>query len=167
MAVQLSPRRERFAQEYLKDRLGGQAVVRAGYSPRGATVTACRLLANANVQERIAELAAATEMSGEEIIARLTLQARGAQGEYIYLNSLGEPALNLEKLKADGLAHLIKGFSVSAKGLRFEFYDAQAALIILGKSVGVLTERVATHDEQGRFEEVAERLIQSRKERSP
>ena len=167
MMAQLSARQEQFAREYLKDRIGTQAAIRAGYSSRTANRAAARLLSKAVIQERIAELAAATEMSGEEIIARLTLQARGAQGEYIYLNSLGEPALNLEKLKADGLAHLIKGFSVSAKGLRFEFYDAQAALIILGKSVGVLTERVATHDEQGRFEEVAERLIQSRKERSP
>ena len=167
MAVQLSPRRERFVREYLKDRIGAQAAIRAGYSPRGADRVGSRLLGIVEVQERIAELAAATEMSGEEIIARLTLQARGAQGEYICLNGLGEPTLDLDRLKADGLAHLIKGFSVSAKGLRFEFYDAQAALIILGKSVGVLTERVATHDEQERFEEVAERLIQSRKERSP
>ena len=167
MAVQLSPRRERFVREYLKDRIGAQAAIRAGYSPRGADRVGSRLLGIVEVQERIAELAAATEMSGEEIIARLTLQARGAQGEYICLNGLGEPTLDLDRLKADGLAHLIKGFSVSAKGQRFEFYDAQAALIILGKSVGVLTERVATHDEQGRFEEVAERLIQSRKERNP
>ena len=167
MMAQLSARQEQFAREYLKDRIGTQAAIRAGYSSRTANRAAARLLSKAVIQERIAELAAATEMSGEEIIARLTQQARGAQGEYIYLNSLREPALDLERLKADGLAHLIKGFSVSAKGLRFEFYDAQGALIILGKSLGVLTERIVTHDEERRFEEVAARLIQSRKERSP
>jgi phage terminase small subunit len=167
MAVQLSPRRERFVQEYLKDRIGAQAAIRAGYSPRGADRVGSRLLGIVEVQERIRELAATSEMSGEEIIERLTLQARGAHGEYIHLNDLRQPALDLEKLKADGLAHLLKGFSVSPKGVRYEFYDAQAALIILGKSKGVLTDRTTEHVDQERFEEVAGRLMQSRKERGP
>lgn len=41
---ELSRRVPRFVEEYAKDRNGTQAAIRAGYSPNGAHVTACRLL---------------------------------------------------------------------------------------------------------------------------
>lgn len=52
----MDKRREAFCREYLVDLNGTQAVIRAGYSHRGASVQATRLLANASVQARIAEL---------------------------------------------------------------------------------------------------------------
>ncbi len=43
--AELSPRRERFCQEYVKDLNGTQAAIRAGYSPKTATVKASQLFA--------------------------------------------------------------------------------------------------------------------------
>lgn len=49
----LSLRHQAFIDEYLKDRNGTQAAIRAGYSPKGAHVAAIRVLRNATVQEAI------------------------------------------------------------------------------------------------------------------
>jgi phage terminase small subunit len=51
-------KRERFVQEYLKDLNATQAVIRSGYSKRGARVTGSRLLADANIASRIANFQA-------------------------------------------------------------------------------------------------------------
>lgn len=48
--MRLSTRQLRFVDEYLLDGNGAAAAVRAGYAPGSAKVTACRLLANANLQ---------------------------------------------------------------------------------------------------------------------
>lgn len=52
--VDISPKRERFIQEYLIDLNATQAAIRAGYSPKAAKVTGHRLLTDANVAEEIA-----------------------------------------------------------------------------------------------------------------
>ena len=57
---ELSPRQERFCQEYASGASGAEAARRAGYSPHGADVQACRLLGKARVKARVAEVQAAT-----------------------------------------------------------------------------------------------------------
>lgn len=67
----MSPQRQRqrrFVEEYLKDRNGTQAAIRAGYGRAGASVQAVRLLRNARVRAAIAsagEAAAAIAKGGE------------------------------------------------------------------------------------------------------
>jgi|SRR5271166_807159 len=51
MADSLTFKQKNFCIEYLKDQNGLQAAIRAGYSPKGAEVTASRLLRVAKVQE--------------------------------------------------------------------------------------------------------------------
>ncbi len=73
--AELSPRRERFCQEYIKDLNGTQAAIRAGYSPKTARVKASQLLVVPEVQDRVAELKAGVadrnEISVDEIVANL------------------------------------------------------------------------------------------------
>jgi phage terminase small subunit len=52
--VCVSPRRARFAEEFLKDLDGRAAAIRAGYSPRTAASQASRLLRNVKVASLIA-----------------------------------------------------------------------------------------------------------------
>jgi phage terminase small subunit len=52
--VSLTPKQERFVQEYLIDLNGKQAAIRAGYSVRRAEVTASELLADRKVSEAVA-----------------------------------------------------------------------------------------------------------------
>ena len=71
----LPPKRARFAREYVIDLNGTKAVIRAGYSAKGAKTTATRLLADADVRAAVAELQAATaeklEITKETIIREL------------------------------------------------------------------------------------------------
>ena len=71
----LSQKREVFCAEYLVDFNATQAAIRAGYSPRSATVTGSRLLADANIQAKIRQLAAErserTEVSVDDVVKGL------------------------------------------------------------------------------------------------
>lgn len=51
----LTPRQTRFVEEYAIDRNGTQAAIRAGYSPRSAEVTACRLLSKDKIKAAVAD----------------------------------------------------------------------------------------------------------------
>lgn len=52
----ITAKQEKFCHEYLIDCNGQQAAIRAGYSPKAAKVEGSRLLTNANVKARLAEL---------------------------------------------------------------------------------------------------------------
>lgn len=54
--MSLTPRQERFCEEYVVDLNGTQAAIRAGYAESGAAVESVRLLRNANVRDYIEEL---------------------------------------------------------------------------------------------------------------
>jgi phage terminase small subunit len=79
-----SNRRQRFIEEYVVDCNGAQAAQRAGYSPNGASVTASRLLANANVRAEIEaklnEKAERTELTADEIINGIRDTVRRCEG---------------------------------------------------------------------------------------
>lgn len=61
----LNPKQERFAIEYIKDMNMTKAAERAGYSDKSAKMHGSRLLTNAKVREKVAELEA--EVKNEAI----------------------------------------------------------------------------------------------------
>ena len=52
---ELTPKQAAFVREYLTDRNGTQAAIRAGYSQKTAEVTASRLLRNVKVKQAVAK----------------------------------------------------------------------------------------------------------------
>lgn len=54
--MSITPRQERFCEEYVVDLNGTQAAIRAGYAVNSADVEAARLLGKASVRDCIAEL---------------------------------------------------------------------------------------------------------------
>lgn len=81
-------RRERFCQELLIDENATQAYIRAGYSEKGAKVSASRLLADANVAARVAELRAGLgerlEITQESVLREIdeTRKAAATDGQH-------------------------------------------------------------------------------------
>ena len=65
----LTPKQKQFAVEYLVDKNGSAAPVRAGFSPKGSRVTASRLLTNPNIRaiidKKLQKLEEKTEMTAE------------------------------------------------------------------------------------------------------
>ena len=107
-------RHERFANEYLVDLNAGRAYERAGYKAGGRTAdaAAARLLANVNVQGRIAALQSAraerVEVTQDWVIRRLVdnveraMQAEEVRdregngiGEFVYAGTVANKALEL------------------------------------------------------------------------
>ena len=65
----MNPKQLRFVDEYMKDRNGTQAAIRAGYSLKSAKVTACRVLTNANVKVEISRrIDAYTRTAGIQVV---------------------------------------------------------------------------------------------------
>jgi phage terminase small subunit len=69
----LTPKQQRFVAEYLVDLNATQAAIRAGYSPNGANVLACRLLTKANVAAAI-QAGAARRLAKADLTADRTLE---------------------------------------------------------------------------------------------
>lgn len=81
----LSAKHKRFVAEYLTDLNATQAYIRAGYSEKGADVSASRLLGNASVRAAIeagqAKLAGKLEITAETVLKNLEAARSLAMGE--------------------------------------------------------------------------------------
>jgi hypothetical protein len=77
-------------------------------------------------------------MSADEVLARLSEHARGDMGDLLGPSGM---VLDLQTAKERGLTHLIKSLNWTQHGLRIELYDAQSALVQLGKAHGLFVDR--------------------------
>jgi len=130
-----------FVFEYLACWNGTEAARRAKYDGAYHTL---RTIASENLRKphiralidaKIKEKA----MSADEVLARLADIARGSMVDFITVN--GSTRIDFKKAQELGALHLIKSFSKIKGGYKIELYDAQAALVQLGKALGVLIER--------------------------
>lgn len=143
--MKLTAKQRRFIDEYFKCNMNGtRAAIAAGYSER----TACAIgaenlrkpLIAAEIERRLAESTA----SANEVLARLTEQARGDYSPY-----LTESGVDLRALLADGKGHLVKKIKEGQNGVDVEFYDSQAALVQLGKFHKLFTEKTEVTGKDG------------------
>lgn len=111
----MTPKQKRFVQEYLVDLNATQAAIRAGYKEKNARVVAAKNMARADLQAAIAE--------GMGELARRT---EITQGEV------------LAELKQIALAP-----ASDAKDGDLRYANKIRALELLGKHLGVLTDRVS------------------------
>ena len=132
----LTGKQRAFINEYLICWNATEAARRAGYAEKYLNTNANKLLQNttimAEIQRRIEEMT----MGADEALMRLTEQARAAYSAYI----LPRGTINLETMVTDGKAHLIKKIKETKYGREVEFYDAQAALQLIGKHHGLFSD---------------------------
>ncbi|NLF00669.1 MAG: terminase small subunit [Anaerolineales bacterium] len=137
--ARLSTRRRVFVEEYLTCWNGAEAARRAGYSERTADRQASRLLSLAEIQAYVQQRISEKAMGADEVLLRLTEQARGEIAAYL----AADGSVDLEHLLADGKGHLVKGTRRDRQGnLVVEFYDAQAALTLLGRHHRLFSDQV-------------------------
>ena len=124
----LSPRQERFVEEYLKDFNQTQAALRAGYSPRSARTTASENMRKPNIIEAIRVLTASqvTERIADatETLETLTAIMRGETRSHV-LRGVG------------------KGEEVIDPGMPPTTAERLSAAEKLGKAHGIFTDRLA------------------------
>jgi phage terminase small subunit len=134
----LTKRRQAFVDQYFLNNLnGGKAAIAAGYSARSAYSIASELLKDAQVAEAIERRLAELTMSANEVLIRLTDHARGDMSHFVDVNG----KLNIKIAGEAGQLKLVKKLRHksrrTADGIEteteIELYDAQAALVTLGK----------------------------------
>lgn len=85
----MTPRQQKFVQEYLIDLNAKQAAIRAGYSPKTAQEQASRLLSNVKVQNAIAafmdNMTASNIANIQEIMEHLTAVMQGEATEEVLI----------------------------------------------------------------------------------
>ena len=156
----LTPRQQAFVAEYLVDKNGKQAAIRAGYSPKGAEVTASKMLripkVAAAVQAGLAEVTERAKVKAEDIIRELGVIALMDPGRM--LDEDGHP-LRLKDMPED-MRRAMKTIKLLPKGGReYTFLDKVAALTTLARHFKLLTDKVEVSGTIG----LADRLREARK----
>lgn len=155
----MNRRHKRFAQEYSIDLNATQAAIRVGYSEKTAYSTGQRLLKNVEVKSHIEELQMAkakrAEVSADEVIRELSLIAFSKATDYARVvekpltddegSEVGTysaielvPTETLTEDQQRALATMKKG----RDGLEVKPYDKVRALELLGKHLGLFTDKV-------------------------
>ena len=97
----LSPRRERFVLEYLKDGNATQAYLRAGYAPRGAQPSASRLLRDPRIEAAVTagrqQIAEALAPTVERIAQEYASMAFANLSDFVSTGSDGRLRIDLDK----------------------------------------------------------------------
>ncbi|WP_304458996.1 terminase small subunit [Alicyclobacillus sendaiensis] len=144
---ELTPRQQRFVEEYLIDLNATQAAIRAGYAPASASVEGARQLANAKVRARIdkalAERSKRTGINADLVIQELARIAR--------VNPIDVIDPDTGEIKTDAVDDLAAVASVRVKVTptrngdvverEVRMADKLKALELLGKHLGMFVER--------------------------
>jgi len=151
----LNPRMLRFVNEYIISQNATAAAIKAGYSPNGASVQGTRLLANAKIRELIQQardrVANKLEVTTERIVAELAKIGFANMQDFMSVGTDGYPVLDWSKLTRDQAAALssvqvddfVEGRGEDAragKRVRFKLHDKRAALVDLGKNLGMFQQ---------------------------
>ncbi len=174
MLIVTNPRHERFAQLLAEGHTADEAYNRAGYTPNRGN--AIRLKANERIARRVAEIqAAAAERVGvtiERVLNELALIGFADMGDYMALGEDGTARLDWSKLPQGGtrviseiIQEVVETRSDEAPPIRrtrFKLYDKRAALVDIGKHLGMFAERHQHTGKDGGPIEVQERTNMQR-----
>lgn len=183
----LSAKQKVFISEYLFDFNATRAAQRAGYGGDENTLaaTGSRLIRIDKVSEAIRTRLQEKAMSANEVLNRLADQARGNMSDFVRFNENGDPTFDLQTAKVSGKLQLarklktktrswseptfnitngeIESREVTETSIEFELYDAQAALVHIGKHHKLFTEKVEM-EHSGSLGISADELAQAAKE---
>ena len=163
MNDELTPRQARFVDEYLIDLNATQAAIRAGYAAgKSAEVQAARLLGNAKIAARIAQRQAArsrrTEITQDAVLTELAKIGFANMADYMRAGANGDPYLDFSALTRDQAAALqevtVEDFTDGrgedareVRRVKFKLADKRAALVDVGRHLGMFKER---HEHTGK-----------------
>lgn len=167
MADKLTPKQQRFVQEYLIDFNATQAAIRAGYSEKTAYSQGQRLLknveANAAIQRLGGKTAAKLDMSREWIMQELRYVAGARASDFLQVKTEPTQRLGIHPLTGevinvpdgyqqtvritdtddlpDEKAAALAGIKQGANGIEVKLHNKVRALELLGKAVGLFDNR--------------------------
>lgn len=159
----LTPKQAAFVREYLVDLNATQAAIRAGYSEKTAYSQGQRLLKNVEVQAAIAEAQAQrakrTEVTADRVVEELAKLAFSNMLDYMTVTPDGFAVVDLSNLTREQAAAITElqvdeyweGHDDDArqvKRVKFKLADKKGALELLGKHLGMFTDKLETTGSQ-------------------
>lgn len=158
----MTPKQERFAQEYLVDLNATQAAIRAGYSAKTARQQGERLLSNADIQARVeglqAKRARRAEVTADQVLAEVDALATSDIGDIVEFSSEHgirfKPTDDIPEHARRAIASVkVKRYphrddpSETYDLVEFKLWDKNAALRLALQHRGLLTEK---HEHTGK-----------------
>ena len=157
MERKLTPKQQRFVEEYLIDLNATQAAIRAGYSPQTASEQSARLLGNVSVKSAIdralAERSRRTGINAALVLEELALLARADMADCV--NPDGS-VKSLHVMSPEA-RRAIAEYRIQGDKATIKLHDKARALNLLAQHLGLLIER---HEHTGKgggpiqFEEI-------------
>jgi len=165
----LSPKHEAFVQAYVSRGMNGTKAYRAVYpsikSDDVAGAAAARLLGNVRVQARIAEIMRAgaerAEVTVEQVVRELKLigfsdirkvvswrnelvtrTEKGEDGEPVMVMMPRMTIVDADKISDEAAAAVAEVWQTVNGALRVKLHDKHAALVSIGKHLGMFVDRV-------------------------
>ncbi len=151
----LTGKQQQFVNEYLCCFNATEAARRAGYSEKTASEIGYENLRKPQIAEAIKRRLAETAMSADEVVMRLAEHARSDIGHFLHQDENGEIRVALldeagallpetrliKKVTQRKLVRTSKDMLEEETTLALELYDAQAALVHLGKHHKLFVDR--------------------------
>lgn len=149
----MNAKQKRFCDEYLIDLNATQAAIRAGYSPKTAYVIADENLKKpyikAYVEQRMKERSERTNITQDEVIGELTKIAFSNTTDFVHVVTKDQKQRvvikDTDELDDDQKA-AIKSIKPRLYGIEIEPYDKLKALELLGRHLGMFTDKIEIKD---------------------
>lgn len=137
--VKLTDKQRAFINAYVQCWNASEAARQAGYSEKTAAVIGYENLTKPYIWEHIEQRMVENAMQANEVLSRLSDQARADMGDFIEVRH-NYANIDLEKAKELGLLRHVKKFKVTRQGTEVELYSSQSALQTLAKAHGLLKD---------------------------
>lgn len=162
--MSLTPKQARFVEEFVVDLNATQAAIRAGYSAKTAADIGRQLLRKTPVARAISERQRAISerigVTAERVVEELAKIGFANMSDYMKVGEDGDPYLDFSGLTRDQAAALSEvtvedfkdGRGEDARDVRrikFKLHDKRAALVDLGKHLGMFKEKVEVSGPDG------------------
>lgn len=169
----MTPKQQRFVEEYLIDLNATQAAIRAGYSAKDADVQGPRLLGNvgiaAAIEKAMSKRAARTEITADQVVRELAkigfsdirkavrwysqtnvaavdddadMEALVNEGAVRFAVANQVELVSSSEIDDDTAAAISEIGQTSTGALKVKLYDKRAALVDLGRHLGIFTDKV-------------------------
>lgn len=135
----LTNKQKIFVENYLLTFNATQAAIAAGYSPRSARAIGAENLTKPVIAQELQSRINEATVGADQALLILSSIARNEGSEYYFQDG----SIDIPSLIRDGKGYLIKSAKPSKWGLVVEFYDALAALALIGKHHKLFTEQTA------------------------
>lgn len=142
--MSLTPKRQRFVEEYPKDLNSTQAAIRAGFSSRRADATGSRLLGNvevaAAIQQALAERSERTKIEADLVLQRLAAIAFADVRDLVSWTASTvtiTPSEDLTPAQAASIAEVRRTVTQFSDEVTLKTRDSLKALELLGRHLGM------------------------------